>query len=72
MIASIFLSLPHYALDIFTTGKHVNHRDEYGLVIPTIYNPYIFMDLKRQLDWRKSKITKTEENLNETVKHCSK
>ena len=35
MIVPIFLSLPHYALNIFATGKHVNHRDEYGLVIPT-------------------------------------
>ena len=30
-----FLSLLHYALDIFATRKYVNHRDEYGLVIPT-------------------------------------
>ena len=35
MIVSIFLSLSHCALDIFATGKHVNHRDEYGLEIPT-------------------------------------
>ena len=34
MIVPVFLSLPHYALNIFATGKHVNHRDEYGLVIP--------------------------------------
>ena len=33
MIVSIFLS--HCALDIFATGKHVNHRDEYGLESPT-------------------------------------
>ena len=37
-----------------------------------IYNLYIFMDLKRLLDWLKSKITKIEENLNETVKHRPK
>ena len=35
MIVSIFLSLSHCALGIFTTGKHVNHRDENGLEIPT-------------------------------------
>ena len=29
------LSLSHCALGIFTTGKHVNHRDEYGLEIPS-------------------------------------
>ena len=32
----IYISIPvHYALDIFATGKHVNHRDEYRLEIPT-------------------------------------
>ena len=30
------------------------------------------MDLKRPLNWLKSKITKIEENLNETVKNCLK
>ena len=35
-----------------------------------IYNPYIFMDLKRPLNWLKSKITKIKESLNETIKHC--
>ena len=37
-----------------------------------IYNPYIFLDLKRPLKWLKSKMTKIKENLNETVKHCPK
>ena len=37
-----------------------------------IYNPYIFMDLKRPLNWLKSKITKIEENLNEIIKHYPK
>ena len=36
-----------------------------------IYNPYIFMDLKRPLSWLKSKI-KIKENLNEPVKYCPK
>ena len=35
VIVLIFLSLSHCALDIFATGKNVNHRDEYGLEIPT-------------------------------------
>ena len=34
IIVFVFLSLSLYALDIFATGKHVNHRDECGLVIP--------------------------------------
>ena len=38
-----------------------------------IYNPYIFVDLKRPWNnWLKSKIIDIEENLNETVKHFSK
>ena len=35
MIVSIFLYLSHFALDIFATGKHINHNDEYRLKIPT-------------------------------------
>ena len=35
MIVSVVLSLSHCALDIFDTGKYVNHRGEYGLEIPT-------------------------------------
>ena len=35
MIVSIFLSLSNCALDIFATGKHVHHRDEYGFEIAT-------------------------------------
>ena len=37
-----------------------------------IYNPYIFMDLKRQLNWLKSITTKIKEIINETVKHSPK
>ena len=46
--------MSHCALDIFATGKHVNHRE--------IYNPCIFMDMKRPLNWLKSKIAKVQEN----------
>ena len=35
MIVSIFLSLSNCALGIFATRKHVKHRDEFGLEIPT-------------------------------------
>ena len=72
MIVSIFISLSHYALEIFAIGKLVNHREEYGLVIPTNLQSLHFIDLKRPLNWLKSKIIKIEENLNETVKHCPK
>ena len=35
MIVSIFLSLSYCALDIFATGININHRDDYGLEMPT-------------------------------------
>ena len=35
MIISLFLSLYHWDLDSFATGKQANHRDEYGLEILT-------------------------------------
>ena len=35
---SMFLSLPHYDLDIFATGKRISHRGEYGLEIPASFN----------------------------------
>ena len=38
MIASIFLSLSHCALDIFATGENVKQRGEYGLEIPTDFH----------------------------------
>ena len=34
MIASMFPSLPHFALNVFATVKHFNHGSEYGLEIP--------------------------------------
>ena len=72
MIVPIFLSLPHYALNIFATGKHVNHRDEYGLVIPKNLQSLDFRWPEKAIKLAKNKITKIEENLNETVKHCPK
>ena len=40
LIVSMFLSLPHCALGIFATGKHVNHGVEYGLEIPVNFHFY--------------------------------
>ena len=40
MIVCMFLSLPHCALDIFATGKHINHGGEYGLEIPANFHFY--------------------------------
>ena len=73
MIASVFLSLSHCALGIFATGKKVNHRDEYGLEIPTNLQSLHFHGTEKAVKLaKKVKKTKIEENLDETVKHCPK
>ena len=41
MIVSMFLSLPHCALDIFATGKRVNHGGQYGLEIQANFHFYV-------------------------------
>ena len=56
-------------IDIFETGKHVNHGGEYGLEISIIFH---FYGPKRPLNSHKNKLMKIEENLNEIVKHCPK
>ena len=67
MIVSIFLSLCYCTLGIFATGKHINH--EYGLDISTnLQSLHIHGTEKAIKLAKKSKITKIEENLNETVK----
>ena len=66
MIVSMFVSLLHCALDILATRKRVNHGGKFELKIPAI------LYLKKPLNWLKNKITKIEENLNETAKHCPK
>ena len=66
MTVSIFLFLSHCMLDIFATEKHVSHRDEYGLGAPKKLQSLFFMDLKKPLNWLKSK---DRRKLNETVKH---
>ena len=55
-------------IDIFATGKHVNHGGEYGLEISTIFH---FHGPKKVIKLAQ-KIIKTEENLNKIVKHCPK
>ena len=40
MIVSMFLPLPHCALDIFATGKRVNHGDQYRQEIRAKFNFY--------------------------------
>ena len=40
MIVSMFLSLPHCALDILATGKRVNDGGEYRLEIPETFYFY--------------------------------
>ena len=34
------LSLPHWTLNIFETGKRVNHGGDYGLEIPENFHFY--------------------------------
>ena len=36
----MFLPLPHYALDIFATGKRVNHGRQYGQEISAKFHFY--------------------------------
>ena len=52
IIVPTFQYLHYCALCIFTTGKHVNYGGEYGLESLQIF---IFMDLKRPLNWVKIK-----------------
>ena len=41
MIASLFLSMPHCALDIFATRKRVYHGGEHAREIPAIFHFYV-------------------------------
>ena len=50
--------------------EHVNYGDEYGIKTPQDFN---FYTAEKALNWLKTKITKIEEKLNETVKkYCLK
>ena len=69
MIVSMFLSLPRCALDIFATGKQVNHGGDYGLEIPVNFH---FHGPEKAIKLVKNNIEKIEEHVNETVKPCLK
>ena len=65
----MFLSWSYSALDIFfATGKRVNNGGQYGMEIRA---NFLFYEPKKTIDLAK-KMTKAEENLNETVKHYLK
>ena len=68
MIVSMFLSLTHCALNIFATGKRVNHGGECELEIPASFH---FHGPGKVIKLAK-KITKIEENLSVTVTHLLK
>ena len=68
-IVFMFLSLPHCALDIFVTGKHINREGGYGLEIPA---NFCFYGPEKAINLLKNKINKIEEKLKENVKHCPK
>ena len=51
MILCMFLYLPRCALDIFATGKRVNHGRDYGLEIPANFHFY----RPEPLNWLKIK-----------------
>ena len=40
MIVSMFLFVLHCVMDIFATGKSINHRGKYGLHIPANFHFY--------------------------------
>ena len=65
----MFLSLPHCALDIFATGKLINHGGEYGLEI--LANFYFYVP-EKTIKLAKIKITKVGESLNGIAKQCLK
>ena len=48
-----------------------HHESEYGLEIPANF-VFLWTRKGHYLQWLKNKITKTEENLNQTVKYCLK
>ena len=57
MIVSMFLSLLRSTLDVFATGKHVNHGGEYGLEIPAIF---LFYGPKKIIKLAKDEITRSK------------
>ena len=66
---SLYSSLPHYVLDIFATGRRINHGGEYRLEIPANFH---FCGPEKAVKQTKKKKTSIEKNLNKTVEHCIK
>ena len=72
MIVSIFLSLSHCALDIFTTGNYVNHRDEYGSKIPTNLQLLNFHGPEKAIKLAKKRNKKDRRKLKRNYERLSK
>ena len=68
-IIFMFLSLPHCALNIFVTGKRINHGGGYELEIPA---NFYFHGPQKAITRLKNKINKIEEKPKENIKHCLK
>ena len=72
MVVSIFLSLSHRLLDIFATGKHVNHRDKYGLETATNLQSLHFHGPEKAIKLAKKQNNKDQRNLKSNCKILSK
>ena len=60
MIVLIFLSLPHCALEIFATGKLVDHGGEYGMEMPVNFH---FYEPKKAIKLAKKRSNKNRRKL---------
>ena len=67
MIVSMFLCWLYCAFEIFVTWKRLNHDGEYRLEIPANFH---FYGPEKTINLAENKITKIEENLNETMVKC--
>ena len=65
----LVFTLPHCALDIVATGKHVGHGGKYKLEILANFQ---FCGPEKAIKIAKYKMTKIKENLNESGKHFPK
>ena len=72
MVVSIVLSLSYCALDIFATGKYINHRDEYGLEIPTNLQSLHFHGPEKTIKLPKTWNNKDRSELKQNCKTLSK
>ena len=72
MIVSIVLSLSHCALNIFGTGKYVNHRDEYGLKTATYLQSLHFHGPEKAIKLAKKYNNKDQRSLKRNCKTLSK